>query len=155
MGGSPSLCLPSNLFLSQDPGAGRQGGTGTGGLTKARPREWELKGVGGAGGSLVSQNLFISAATSGVSGILAGKMGGAGVTSSGGGVGGSGAQYVGTQFPLGGASVLQSLFGSQAAMPPVSVPPRLVNGHSSFSSAGLTGGAAGGKTPAAGVKGYC
>lgn len=155
MGGSPGLGLPSNLFLSQDPGAGRQS------VPKAKPREWELKGVGvSQGGGLVSQNLFISAATSGVSGILAGKMGagvGVGVTSGGGGggVGGPGAQYVGAQFPLGGASVLQSLFGSQAAMPPVSVAPRLVNGHSGFSSAGLTGGAAGGETRATGIKGYC
>ncbi|XP_041913428.1 histone-lysine N-methyltransferase, H3 lysine-79 specific isoform X3 [Alosa sapidissima] len=148
MGGSPGRCLPSNLFLSQDPGAGRQGGPAACGLPKAKSREWERGvGVSSAGGGLVSQNLFISAATSGVGSILAGKMGAAGVgvtSGGGGGMGVPGAQYVGAQFPLGGASVLQSLFGSQAAMPPVSVAPRLVNGHSSFSSAGLTGGAAGG-----------
>lgn len=101
---------------------------------KQKLREWELKAVSG----LASQNLFISAATSG--GILSGKVGGATTVSS--------ASSVGQYFPLGGASVLQSLFGAQTSSPATSGAPRLVNGHSalgSFSSAGLAGGAAGGE----------
>lgn len=100
---------------------------------KQKPREWELKAVSG----LASQNLFISAATTG--GILSGKVGGATTVSS--------ASSVGQYFPLGGPSVLQSLFGAQTSSPATSGAPRLVNGHSalgSFSSAGLAGGAAGG-----------
>ncbi|KAM9460945.1 histone-lysine N-methyltransferase, H3 lysine-79 specific isoform 3-T3 [Clarias gariepinus] len=100
---------------------------------KQKAREWELKAIG----SLTSQNLFISAAAGG--GLLCGKAGRATAVSS--------ASSVGQYFPLGGTSVLQSLFGAQAPNPATSGPPRLVNGHSvlgSFSSAGLAGGAAGG-----------
>lgn len=89
-------------------------------------------------GSLTSQNLFISAAAGG--GLLCGKVGRAAAVTS--------ASSVGQYFPLGGTSVLQSLFGAQTPNPATSGPPRLVNGHSvlgSFSSAGLAGGAAGGK----------
>lgn len=123
----------SNLFLSQD-GSGRSAvNTSERSLQKQKVREWDLKSVSG----LASQNLFISAAASG--GILSGKVGGAATVSS--------ASAVGQYFPLGGASVLQPLFGTQAAGPATSGAPRLVNGHSalgSFSSAGLAGGAAGG-----------
>lgn len=99
---------------------------------KQKSREWELKAVS----SLTSQNLFISAAAGG--GLLCGKAGRATAVSS--------ASSVGQYFPLGGT--LQSLFGTQTPNPSTSGPPRLVNGHSvlgSFSSAGLAGGAAGGK----------
>lgn len=101
---------------------------------KQKAREWELKAIG----SLTSQNLFISAAAGG--GLLCGKAGRATAVSS--------ASSVGQYFPLGGTSVLQSLFGAQAPNPASSGHPRLVNGHSvlgSFSSAGLAGGAAGGE----------
>lgn len=124
----------SNLFLSQD-GSGRSVvNTSERSLQKQKVREWDLKSVSG----LASQNLFISAAASG--GILSGKVGGTATVSS--------ASSVGQYFPLGGASVLQPLFGTQAAGPATSGAPRLVNGHSalgSFSSAGLAGGAAGGE----------
>lgn len=112
-------------------------------MPKQKPRgEWELKASSSLGNS---QNLFISAAASG--GILSGKVGGSPVavsSASGASVG----QYLGAQFPLGGASVLQSLFGAQTPSTSVSGASRLVNGHSSlgsFSSAGLAGGAAGGE----------
>uniref|UniRef100_A0A8C1Q7B4 Histone-lysine N-methyltransferase, H3 lysine-79 specific n=1 Tax=Cyprinus carpio TaxID=7962 RepID=A0A8C1Q7B4_CYPCA len=124
----------SNLFLSQD-GSGRSVvNTLERPLQKQKSREWDLKSISG----LASQNLFISAAASG--GILTGKVGGASTVSS--------TSSVGQYFPLGGASVLQSLFGAQTPGPTTSGAPRLVNGHlalSSFSSAGLAGGAAGGE----------
>lgn len=122
----------SNLFLSQDGGS-RSVVNSERPLQKQKSREWDLKSVG-----LASQNLFISAAASG--GILSAKVGGAATVSS--------ASSVGQYFPLGGASVLQSLFGAQTPGPATSGAPRLVNGHSalsSFSSAGLAGGAAGGE----------
>uniref|UniRef100_A0A674BLP4 Histone-lysine N-methyltransferase, H3 lysine-79 specific n=1 Tax=Salmo trutta TaxID=8032 RepID=A0A674BLP4_SALTR len=119
----------------------RRGGEGAGGdserqaMPKQKPRgEWELKTSSSMGNS---QNLFISAAVSG--GILSGKVGGSPVSSAS---GASVGQYLGAQFPLGGASVLQSLFGAQTPGTSVSGAPRLVNGHSSlgsFSSAGLAG----------------
>lgn len=123
----------SNLFLSQD-GSGRPVVSASERpQQKQKSREWDLKSVGG----LASQNLFISAAANG--GILSGKVGGATTISS--------AASVGQYFPLGGASVLQSFFGAQTPGPTTGGAPRLVNGHSalsSFSSAGLAGGAAGG-----------
>uniref|UniRef100_A0A665WGN0 Histone-lysine N-methyltransferase, H3 lysine-79 specific n=1 Tax=Echeneis naucrates TaxID=173247 RepID=A0A665WGN0_ECHNA len=97
--------------------------------------------------SPASQNLFISAAASSGGGILSGKVGASPVAVSS-TTGSSVGQYLGSQFPLGGTSVLQSLFGAQTGGPTVSGTPRLVNGHSSlgtFSSAGLAGGAAGGE----------
>uniref|UniRef100_A0A8C8HRJ4 Histone-lysine N-methyltransferase, H3 lysine-79 specific n=1 Tax=Oncorhynchus tshawytscha TaxID=74940 RepID=A0A8C8HRJ4_ONCTS len=104
-------------------------------MPKQKPRgEWELKTSSSMGNS---QNLFISAAVSG--GILSGKVGGSPVSSAS---GASVGHYLGAQFPLGGASVLQSLFGTQTSGTSVSGAPRLVNGHSSlgsFSSAGLAG----------------
>uniref|UniRef100_A0A4W5Q6E0 Histone-lysine N-methyltransferase, H3 lysine-79 specific n=1 Tax=Hucho hucho TaxID=62062 RepID=A0A4W5Q6E0_9TELE len=123
----------------------RRGGEGAGGepsgsserqaMPKQKPRgEWELKTSSSMD---ISQNLFISAAVSG--GILSGKVGGSPVPSAS---GASVGQYLGAQFPLGGASVLQSLFGAQTPGTTVSGAPRLVNGHSSlgsFSSAGLAG----------------
>ncbi|XP_041695469.1 histone-lysine N-methyltransferase, H3 lysine-79 specific isoform X2 [Coregonus clupeaformis] len=147
-GGEPSgfQDIPLNLFLSQEsggrPGAGAQGGSSSErqAMPKQKPRgERELKTSSSMGNS---QNLFISAAASG--GILSGKVGGSPVSSAS---GASVGQYMGSQFPLGGASVLQSLFGAQSPGTSVSGAPRLVNGHSSlgsFSSAGLAGGAAGG-----------
>ncbi|XP_041705108.1 histone-lysine N-methyltransferase, H3 lysine-79 specific-like isoform X3 [Coregonus clupeaformis] len=145
---SGSQYIPPNPFLSQEaggrPGAGPQGGSSSErqAMPKQKPRgEWELKTSSSLGNS---QNLFISAAASG--GIMSGKVGGCPVavsSASGASVG----QYVGAQFPLGGASVLQSLFGAQTPGTSVSGASRLVNGHSSlgsFSSAGLAGGAAGG-----------
>lgn len=123
----------SNLFLSQDGGGGRSVvNVSERPPQKQKSRDWDLKTVSG----LASQNLFISAAASG--GILSGKVGGATTVSS--------APSVGQYFPLGGASVLQSLFGAQTPGATGGAP-RLVNGHSalgSFSSAGLAGGAAGG-----------
>lgn len=101
---------------------------------KQKAREWELKAMG----SLTSQNLFISATAGGS--LLGGKAGRAATVSS--------ASAVGQYFPLGGTSVLQTLFGAQTSSPATSGPPRLVNGHTvlgSFSSAGLAGGAAGGE----------
>ncbi|KAM3620551.1 uncharacterized protein V6R79_025163 [Siganus canaliculatus] len=143
--------MTANPFLSQDAGT-RSGGSvshGGGGpdlrqgLQKQKaPRDWELK----MSSSLASQNLFISAAASSGGGILSGKVGASPVavsSTSGASVG----QYLGSQFPLGGTSVLQTLFGAQTGGSTVSGTPRLVNGHStlgSFSSAGLAGGAAGG-----------
>lgn len=124
----------SNLFLSQDGGGRSVVNTSERTLPKQKVREWDHKSVTG----LASQNLFISAAASG--GILSGKVGGTATVSS--------ASSVGPYFPLGGASVLQSLFGAQTPGPATSGAPRLVNGHStlgSFSSAGLAGGAAGGE----------
>ncbi|KAM3620548.1 uncharacterized protein V6R79_025163 [Siganus canaliculatus] len=144
--------MTANPFLSQDAGT-RSGGSvshGGGGpdlrqgLQKQKaPRDWELK----MSSSLASQNLFISAAASSGGGILSGKVGASPVavsSTSGASVG----QYLGSQFPLGGTSVLQTLFGAQTGGSTVSGTPRLVNGHStlgSFSSAGLAGGAAGGE----------
>ncbi|XP_030289469.1 histone-lysine N-methyltransferase, H3 lysine-79 specific [Sparus aurata] len=149
--GESSSYMTANPFLSQEAGTrggsggGAQGGSGSDQrqpLQKQKaPRDWELK----TSSSLASQNLFISAAASSGGGILSGKVGGGpvAVSSTTGSVG----QYLGSQFPLGGASVLQSLFGAQTGGSTVSGTPRLVNGHSalgSFSSAGLAGGAAGG-----------
>lgn len=148
--GESSGYVTPNPFLSQEsvprgsvlgPG-GVQGASGSDPrqvLQKAKSsREWELKS---------SQNLFISAAASSGGGILSGKVGvgSVGVSSTS---GSSVGQYLGSQFPLGGASVLQSLFGAQTGVSSVGGASRLVNGHSSlggFSSAGLAGGAAGGE----------
>uniref|UniRef100_A0A8C8HQU8 Histone-lysine N-methyltransferase, H3 lysine-79 specific n=1 Tax=Oncorhynchus tshawytscha TaxID=74940 RepID=A0A8C8HQU8_ONCTS len=142
-GGEPSgfQDIPLNPFLSQEsggrPGAEAQGGSSSErqAMPKQKPRgEWELKTSSSMGNS---QNLFISAAVSG--GILSGKVGGSPVSSAS---GASVGHYLGAQFPLGGASVLQSLFGTQTSGTSVSGAPRLVNGHSSlgsFSSAGLAG----------------
>ncbi|KAM8875323.1 histone-lysine N-methyltransferase, H3 lysine-79 specific isoform 2-T3 [Spinachia spinachia] len=145
-GESSSYANP-NPFLGQDAGSrGGQGGSGPDqrqALQKQKaPRDWEMK----TSGSLAGQNLFISAAASSGGGILSGKVGGspAAVSSS---TGSSAGPYLGSQFPLGGTSVLQSLFGAQTGGSTVSGTPRLVNGHSAlggFSSAGLAGGAAGG-----------
>lgn len=135
--GSPYLS--HNPFLSQEAG-GRPGGPAAERQPKQKPREWDLK----APASLATENLFISAAAN--SGILTGKVGNA-VTA--GGPGASVGQYLGTQFPLGGTSVLQSPFGSQTPAPAVTGAPRLLNGHSAlgtFSSTGLAGGAAGGES---------
>uniref|UniRef100_A0A8C3A1U6 Histone-lysine N-methyltransferase, H3 lysine-79 specific n=1 Tax=Cyclopterus lumpus TaxID=8103 RepID=A0A8C3A1U6_CYCLU len=143
-----------NPFLSQDAGprvgcSGAGGGSGSGSqggssseqrqaLQKQKtPRDWEMKTS-----STASQNLFISAATSSGGGILSGKVGGSPVAVSS-TTGSSVGQYLGSQFPLGGASVLQSLFGAQTGGSTVSGTPRLVNGHSalgSFSSAGAAVG---------------
>ncbi|XP_072293990.1 histone-lysine N-methyltransferase, H3 lysine-79 specific isoform X1 [Eucyclogobius newberryi] len=137
-----STHVMSNPFLSQEgPGrGGTGGGSGTQGssgsearqvLQKQKvPRDWESK-------TSSSQNLFISAAASSGTGIRSSVS-----STSGSAVG----QYLGSQFPLGGTSVLQSLFGAQTGSS-VNGSTRLVNGHSalgSFSSAGLAGGAAGG-----------
>lgn len=146
--------MTPNPFLSQEAGT-RGGGGGAGGaqggggsdqrqtLQKQKAsRDWEMK----TSSSLASQNLFISAAASSGGGILSGKVGGSPVAVSS-TTGSSVGQYLGSQFPLGGTSVLQSLFGAQTGGSTVSGTPRLVNGHSalgSFSSAGLAGGAAGG-----------
>uniref|UniRef100_A0A672Y3R1 Histone-lysine N-methyltransferase, H3 lysine-79 specific n=1 Tax=Sphaeramia orbicularis TaxID=375764 RepID=A0A672Y3R1_9TELE len=153
--GEPSSYMTPNPFLSQEAGirgGGNGGGvsSGSGGseqrqaLQKQKtPRDWELK----TGSSLASQNLFISAAASSGGGILSGKVGGSPVAVSS-TTGSSVGQYLGSQFPLGGTSVLQSLFGAQTGGSTVSGSTRLVNGHSalgSFSSAGLAGGAAGGE----------
>lgn len=154
--GESSGYMNPNPFLSQEAGP-RGGGSGGGGgaqggsgsdqrqaLQKQKaPRDWELK----TSSSLASQNLFISAAASSGGGILSGKVGGSPVAVSS-TTGASVGQYLGSQFPLGGTSVLQSLFGAQTGGSTVSGTPRLVNGHSalgSFSSAGLAGGAAGGE----------
>lgn len=152
---SSSYVTP-NPFLSQDTGTrggttsgggGGQGGSGSDqrqALQKQKaPCDWELKSNSG----LASQNLFISAAASSGGGILSGKVGGSPVAVSS-TTGSSVGQFLGSQFPLGGTSVLQSLFGAQTGSSTVSGTPRLVNGHSalgSFSSAGLAGGAAGGE----------
>uniref|UniRef100_A0A667XEV2 Histone-lysine N-methyltransferase, H3 lysine-79 specific n=1 Tax=Myripristis murdjan TaxID=586833 RepID=A0A667XEV2_9TELE len=154
--GDISAYISPNPFLSQDAGSRGSGSSGGGGVQgtcgpdqrqtlqkQKAPRDWELK----TNSSLASQNLFISAAASSGGGILSGKVGGSPVAVSS-ATGASVGQYLGTQFPLGGASVLQSLFGAQTGAPTVSGPSRLVNGHSalgSFSSAGLAGGAAGGE----------
>ncbi|KAK9519085.1 hypothetical protein VZT92_021837 [Zoarces viviparus] len=152
--GESSSYMNPNPFLSQDAGPRVGGGGGGGGaqggssdqrqaLQKQKaPRDWEMK----TSSSLASQNLFISAAASSGGGILSGKVGGSPVAVSS-TTGSSVGQYLGSQFPLGGTSVLQSLFGAQTGGSTVSGTPRLVNGHSalgSFSSAGLAGGAAGG-----------
>uniref|UniRef100_A0A3Q2SQ10 Histone-lysine N-methyltransferase, H3 lysine-79 specific n=1 Tax=Fundulus heteroclitus TaxID=8078 RepID=A0A3Q2SQ10_FUNHE len=105
------------------------------------PRDWELKT------SMASQNLFIAAAASSGAGIMNGKVGGSPVAVSS-TTGSSMGPYLGSQFPLGGTSVLQSLFGAQTGVSTVNGTSRLMNGHSalgSFSSAGLAGGAAGGE----------
>ncbi|XP_078115309.1 histone-lysine N-methyltransferase, H3 lysine-79 specific isoform X2 [Sander vitreus] len=152
--GESSSYVNPNPFLSQEAGprgggsggAGAQGGSGSDqrqALQKQKaPRDWELK----TNSSMASQNLFISAAASTGGGILSGKVGGSPVAVSS-TTGSSVGQYLGSQFPLGGTSVLQSLFGAQTGGSTVSGTPRLVNGHSalgSFSSAGLAGGVAGG-----------
>lgn len=150
--GESSSYMTTNPFLSQEAGTrgGGPGGVGSaqGGLGSDQrqalqkqkvPRDWELK--------TSSQNLFISAAASSGGGILSGKVGGSPVSVSS-SAGSSVGPYLGSQFPLGGTSVLQSLFGAQTGGSTVSGTPRLVNGHSalgSFSSAGLAGGAAGGE----------
>uniref|UniRef100_A0A3Q3VIK6 Histone-lysine N-methyltransferase, H3 lysine-79 specific n=1 Tax=Mola mola TaxID=94237 RepID=A0A3Q3VIK6_MOLML len=127
--GETSSYMTANPFLNQ-----RQA------LQKQKvSRDWELK--------TNSQNLFISAAASSGGGILSGKVGGSPVAVSS-TTGSSVGPYLGSQFPLGGTSVLQSLFGAQTGGSTVSGTPRLVNGHSalgSFSSAGLAGGTAGGE----------
>ncbi|AWP11102.1 putative histone-lysine N-methyltransferase H3 lysine-79 specific-like [Scophthalmus maximus] len=155
--GESSSYMTPNPFLSQEAGS-RGGGSGSGGgaqggsssdqrqaLQKQKtPRDWDLKTSSSLAASS-SQNLFISAAASSGGGILTGKVGGSPVAVSS-TTGSSVGQYLGSQFPLGGASVLQSLFGAQTGGSSVSGSPRLVNGHSalgSFSSAGLAGGAAG------------
>uniref|UniRef100_A0A8C2ZZ86 Histone-lysine N-methyltransferase, H3 lysine-79 specific n=1 Tax=Cyclopterus lumpus TaxID=8103 RepID=A0A8C2ZZ86_CYCLU len=152
--GETSSYMNPNPFLSQDAGprvgcSGAGGGSGSGSqggssseqrqaLQKQKtPRDWEMKTS-----STASQNLFISAATSSGGGILSGKVGGSPVAVSS-TTGSSVGQYLGSQFPLGGASVLQSLFGAQTGGSTVSGTPRLVNGHSalgSFSSAGAAVG---------------
>nr|XP_019936170.1 PREDICTED: histone-lysine N-methyltransferase, H3 lysine-79 specific-like [Paralichthys olivaceus] len=152
--GESSSYMTPNPFLSQEAGSRSGGGSSSGaqggGSSDQRqahqkqktPRDWDLK----TSSSLASQNLFISAAASSGGGILSGKVGGSPVAVSS-TTGSSVGQYLGSQFPLGGASVLQSLFGAQTGGSTVSGTPRLVNGHSalgSFSSAGLAGGAAGG-----------
>uniref|UniRef100_A0A3B4ANB0 Histone-lysine N-methyltransferase, H3 lysine-79 specific n=1 Tax=Periophthalmus magnuspinnatus TaxID=409849 RepID=A0A3B4ANB0_9GOBI len=136
-----STYVMSNPFLNQEGavrggaggGSGPQGSSGSEArqvLQKQKvPRDWESKNSS-------SQNLFISAAASSGAGILSSVS-----STSGTAVG----QYLGSQFPLGGTSVLQSLFGAQTGSS-VNGSTRLVNGHSalgSFSSAGLAGGAAG------------
>lgn len=155
--GESSGYMTANPFLNQEPGTRGGGGGGSGGgaqggsgsdqrqaLQKQKaPRDWELK----TSSSLASQNLFISAAASSGGGILSGKVGSSPVAVSS-TTGSTVGQYLGSQFPLGGTSVLQSLFGAQTGGSTVSGTPRLVNGHSalgSFSSAGLAGGAAGGE----------
>lgn len=152
--GESSNYMTPNPFLSQDTGTrgggssgGGQGGSGSEqrqALQKQKtPRDWELK----TSSIHTSQNLFISAAASSGGGILSGKVGVSPVAVSS-TTGSSVGQYLGPQFPLGGTSVLQSLFGAQTGSSTVSGTPRLVNGHSalgSFSSAGLAGGAAGGE----------
>ncbi|XP_035997225.1 histone-lysine N-methyltransferase, H3 lysine-79 specific isoform X2 [Fundulus heteroclitus] len=149
--GDSSGYMTPNPFLSQDSttwgasnGCGVQGGTGCDQrqvLQKQKaPRDWELKT------SLASQNLFIAAAASSGAGIMNGKVGGSPVAVSS-TTGSSMGPYLGSQFPLGGTSVLQSLFGAQTGVSTVNGTSRLMNGHSalgSFSSAGLAGGAAGG-----------
>ncbi|XP_053285726.1 histone-lysine N-methyltransferase, H3 lysine-79 specific isoform X2 [Pleuronectes platessa] len=150
--GESSSYMTPNPFLSQEAGS-RSGGSGAqgGGSSEQRqaiqkqktPRDWDLKT---SSSSPASQNLFISAAATSGGGILSGKVGGSPVAVSS-TTGSSVGQYLGSQFPLGGASVLQSLFGAQTGGSTVSGTARLVNGHSamgSFSSAGLAGGAAGG-----------
>lgn len=159
--GDSSSYMTTNPFLSQEVGV-RVGGVGAatsqaGGGSDQRQlhqkqkgsRDWELK--------TSSQNLFISAAASAGAGILSGKVGGGGGSAGGGGAaavsssaGSTVGSYLGSQFPLGGTSVLQSLFGAQTGASTGSGTPRLVNGHSSalgsFSSTGLAGGAAGGES---------
>ncbi|XP_028299270.1 histone-lysine N-methyltransferase, H3 lysine-79 specific isoform X2 [Gouania willdenowi] len=152
-GDSTSYVTP-NPFLSQEVvprGGGGSASSVQGGSTSDQrpslqkqkvPRDWELK----TSSSLASQNLFISAAASSGGGILSGKVGGSPAPASS-ATGPAVGQYMGSQFPLGGASVLQSLFGAQTGGSTVSGTSRLVNGHSalgSFSSAGLAGGATGG-----------
>ncbi|MEQ2181371.1 hypothetical protein GOODEAATRI_010907, partial [Goodea atripinnis] len=153
--GDSSSYMTTNPFLSQETGmwcgasngCGVQGGTGSDQrqvLQKQKgPRDWELK----TNSNMASQNLFIAAAASSGGGILSGKVGGNPVVVSS-TTGSSMGQYLGSQFPLGGTSVLQSLFGAQTGVSTVNGASRLVNGHSalgSFSSAGLAGGAAGGE----------
>ncbi|MGH0162848.1 UNVERIFIED_CONTAM: hypothetical protein FKN15_043757 [Acipenser sinensis] len=110
---------------------------------RAKSRDWEVvKSSSTNCSSSSSQNLFFSAA-----GILSGKGVSPVVVSSSSPSGvtvGPSHPYLGPQFPLGGASVLHSLFGVQS---PAGGAPRLVNGHTvmgAFSSSGLAGGAAGG-----------
>lgn len=142
--------MTPNPFFSQETGTwgvasngcGVQGGTALDQrqlLQKQKaPRDWELK----CSSSMASQNLFIAAAAaSSGGGILNGKVGGSPVAVSS-TTGSSMGQYLGSQFPLGGTSVLQSLFGAQTGVSTVNGTSRLVNGH--FSSVGLAGGAAAG-----------
>lgn len=149
--GETSSYMTANPFLSPEAGtrgvaSSGSGAQGGGALDQRQPlhkqkasRDWELK--------TSSQNLFISAAASSGGGILNGKIGASPVaisTTTGPSVG----SYLGSQFPLGGPSVLQSLFGAQTGSSTVNGTPRLVNGHSAlgtFSSPGLAGGAAGGE----------
>lgn len=148
--GETSSYMNTNPFLSVEVGTrgggASSGAQGSGSLDQRQAlqkqkvsRDWELK--------TSSQNLFISAAASNGGSILSGKMGGSPVAISS-TAGSSVGPYLGSQFPLGGTSVLQSLFGAQTGSSTVSGTPRLVSGHSalgSFSSAGLAGGAAGGE----------
>uniref|UniRef100_A0A665WGP7 Histone-lysine N-methyltransferase, H3 lysine-79 specific n=1 Tax=Echeneis naucrates TaxID=173247 RepID=A0A665WGP7_ECHNA len=146
-----SSYMTPNPFLSQEAGT-RGGGSGGGGGAQAgsgsdQRQALQKQRVPLKTSSPASQNLFISAAASSGGGILSGKVGASPVAVSS-TTGSSVGQYLGSQFPLGGTSVLQSLFGAQTGGPTVSGTPRLVNGHSSlgtFSSAGLAGGAAGGE----------
>ncbi|XP_047229896.1 histone-lysine N-methyltransferase, H3 lysine-79 specific isoform X2 [Girardinichthys multiradiatus] len=148
--GDSSSYMTTNPFLSQETGmwcgasngCGVQGGTGSDQrqvLQKQKgPRDWELK----TNSNMASQNLFIAAAASSGGGILSGKVGGNPVVVSS-TTGSPMGQYLGSQFPLGGTSVLQSLFGAQTGVSTVNGTSRLINGHSalgSFSSAGLAGG---------------
>ncbi|XP_067086585.1 histone-lysine N-methyltransferase, H3 lysine-79 specific isoform X2 [Osmerus mordax] len=131
-GGPSGDITPPNPFLSQEAGGRGASGGPAGGRQKCR--EWEVKT---STPGLSSQNLFISASA----GLLAGRVGGGSPVAGPGG----GAPYLG-QFPLGGASVLQSLFGAQTGAP-TGGSGRLVNGHTNlggFSSPGLAGGTAGG-----------
>ncbi|XP_034036113.1 LOW QUALITY PROTEIN: histone-lysine N-methyltransferase, H3 lysine-79 specific [Thalassophryne amazonica] len=143
--GESSSYISPNPFLSQDAGprvGGSSGGMAQGGSGLDQRQAFQkLK----TGSSLASQNLFISAAASSGGGILSNKVSSPAAVSSA--VGSTVGQYLGSQFPLGGTSVLQSLFGAQTGGTTVSGSSRLVNGHSalgSFSNAGLAGGAAGG-----------
>uniref|UniRef100_A0A8C5H2P4 Histone-lysine N-methyltransferase, H3 lysine-79 specific n=1 Tax=Gouania willdenowi TaxID=441366 RepID=A0A8C5H2P4_GOUWI len=144
-GDSTSYVTP-NPFLSQEVvprGGGGSASSVQGGSTSDQrpslqkqkvPRDWELK----TSSSLASQNLFISAAASSGGGILSGKVGGSPAPASS-ATGPAVGQYMGSQFPLGGASVLQSLFGAQTGGSTVSGTSRLVNGHSALGSFSILG----------------
>ena len=165
--GEAATFSSSNPFLSQEVvlrggggggGGGSQGGGGGGADQRQSfqkqkgSRDWELKGAGGGGG-LAGQNLFMAAASGGGAGGGGGRSGKAGGGPAAASLAsGPGGQYLGAQFSLGGPTVLQSLFGAQTGAPTVNSGARLVNGHCSmggFSSAGLAGGAAGGKRSSA------
>ncbi|XP_041086645.1 histone-lysine N-methyltransferase, H3 lysine-79 specific-like isoform X2 [Polyodon spathula] len=114
----------------------QQGAASLAAQGRAKSRDWE------AVKSSSSQNLFFSAAGipsgKGVSPVVVSSSSPSVVTV------GPSHPYLGPQFPLGGASVLHSLFGVQS---PAGGAPRLVKGHAvmgAYSSSGLAGGAAGG-----------